>query len=99
MPSSCSPLPAAPPSGAIWPDRAARQRQAQHAREGQQTADCCPFPGSLFSSAVPVGLPVTDRGQAPPLLRRGPGVEPVATLLEVADDAHAVLDGLGVVVL
>ena len=48
---------------------------------------------------VPAGLPVTDRGQAPPLLGRGPGVELVAALLEMADDALAVLDGVVVVVL
>jgi hypothetical protein len=42
-------------------------------------------------------FPVTDRGQA--LLRCGPGVEPVAALLEVAYDALAMLDGVGVVVL
>ena len=42
---------------------------------------------------------ITDRGQAPPLLRRGSGVEPVVALLEVADDAFVVLDGVVVVVL
>jgi hypothetical protein len=45
-----------------------------------------------------MSLPITDRGQAPPLLRRGSGVEPVVALLEVADDAFAVLDGVVVVV-
>ena len=52
----------------------------------------------VLSWPVPVGLPVTDRGQTPPLLGGGPGVEPVAALLEVADDALPVLDGVGVVV-
>jgi hypothetical protein len=33
------------------------------------------------------------------LLDRGPGVEPVAALIEVADDALAVLDRVGVVAL
>ena len=42
---------------------------------------------------------MTDRGQAPPLLGRGPGVEPVVALFEVADDALAVLDGVVVVLL
>ena len=55
--------------------------------------------GRMRSCPVPAGLPVTDRGQAPPLLGCGPGVEPVAALLEVADDALPVLDGVGVVVL
>jgi hypothetical protein len=43
------------------------------------------------------GPPVADRGEAPPLLRRGPDVEPVASLLEATDDAFAVLDGVVVV--
>src|SRR4051794_15083509 len=56
-------------------------------------------PKSVGSRSLPAGLPVTDRGQAPPLLGCGPGVEPGAALLETADDALAVLDGVGVVVL
>jgi len=48
------------------------------------------------SRSLPAGLPVTDRGQAPPLLGGGPGVEPVVALLEVADDALPVLDGVAV---
>ena len=40
-----------------------------------------------------------NRGEAAALLRRGTGVEPVAALLEVADDAFAVVDGVVVVVL
>src|SRR5439155_25792444 len=56
-------------------------------------------PKSVASRSLPAGLPVTDRGQAPPLLGCGPGVEPAAALLETADDALAVLDGVGVVVL
>ena len=39
------------------------------------------------------------RVQAPPLLCRRPGVEPVGSLLKVVDDAFAVVDGVGVVVL
>ena len=56
-------------------------------------------PQRVGSRSLPAGLPVTDRGQAPPLLGRGPGVEPVAALLQAADHALAVLDGVGVVVL
>ena len=55
-------------------------------------------PQRVGSRSLPVGLPVTDRGQAPPLLGRGPGVESVAALFEVAGDALAVLDGVVVVV-
>jgi hypothetical protein len=52
-------------------------------------------PGRVRLWLVPVGLPVADGGQAPALLDRGLGVEPVAALLEVADDAVAVFDGVG----
>ena len=51
----------------------------------------------MIDSATSV--PVADRVQAPPLLRRGTFVEPVATLLEIADDALTVLDRVVVVVL
>ena len=40
------------------------------------------------------GPPVADRGETPPLLRRGPDVEPLAALLEEADVAFGVLDGV-----
>jgi len=53
----------------------------------------------VLSWPVPAGLPVTDRGQTPPPLGGGPGVKSVAALLEAADDALPVLDGVGIVVL
>jgi hypothetical protein len=53
----------------------------------------------VTSWSVAAGLPVADRGEAPPLLGRGPSVEPVAAVLETADDAPAVLDRVVVVVL
>src|SRR5215208_1293092 len=66
------------------------------ARVRRHTTGAHPETLSCLVAARP---PVTDCGEAPPLLRGSPGVEPVAALLEVADDALAMLDGIGVVVL
>ena len=51
------------------------------------------------ASPFPPGSPITDRSEASPLLCSGPSVEPVAALLEIADDPFTVLDRVGVVVL
>jgi hypothetical protein len=66
-------------------------------RPSHATTCSAPVPAATVRS-LPAGLPVTDRGQAPPLLGCGPCVKPVAALLEVAGDALAVIDGVGVVV-
>src|SRR4051812_21753898 len=52
-----------------------------------------------WSWLVPEGVPVTDRGQPAPLLLRGTGVEPVAAVLEIADDPLTVFERIVVVVL
>ena len=43
---------------------------------------------------IPEGVPVADRSQAPPLLRRGTGVQPVVALFEIADDPLRCSTGL-----
>jgi hypothetical protein len=57
--------------------------------------------GAACAAAIsPAARSVTTTArQVPPLLGGGPGVEPVAALLEAADDPFTVLDWVGVVVL
>ena len=75
-------------------DQVYRQGGASRTNSIAAVASPTVVPQRVRSRSLSAGSSSHRPGQAPLLLGRGPGVEPVAALLEVADDALAVLDGL-----